>query len=338
MEKKQRLNHIEFIRAIAALSVAAFHFTNHNNGERYLIHNESVRSFFTYGAQGVELFYVISGFIISYSLSKGRYKIKHYFHYLTKRLSRLFPPYFATIILITLVSFCLTTITWGGEYNVEWRKILANAFFAVDFISAFDWLKVYFPDNGWINPIFETLKVELQFYLLIGLLFPLINKNKWYFIGFAILLLTLGIYSPSMNTVLINSPYFIIGIAAFYIFEKGWKLEFITVIAISFISLYQFYAFQDLIAAAVAVTLILVLPSNFKLFGITGKISYSYYLIHGLIGGWFLFFSYDTYLGLNYPYILIVIALLLSWLGAFTLYYCIEKPSLLISKRIKYKD
>lgn len=338
MENKQRLNHIESIRALAALAVAAFHFTNHHNGQRFLLDHEGVRSAFTYGAQGVELFYVISGFIIPYSLYRGKYKIKHYFHYLGKRLSRLFPPYFVTIMLITLVGFMLTTYLWGGVYNVEWRKIIANAFFAVDFIAAFDWLKAWFPDGGWINPVFETLKVEFQFYLLIGLLFPLIHRSKCFFIGLSVGLLALGIYTSQMNTVLVNSPYFLLGIAAFYIFEKGWKWEFITVIALAFLSLLNFYVLQDFIAAALAVTLILSLPTKFNVLGMTGKISYSYYLIHGLIGNWFLYFTYDTYLSDHFPYLMIIFALLLSWGGAFLMYMCVEKPSMLISKRIKYKN
>ena len=338
MENRKRLHHIEFIRAIAALSVAAFHFTNHYNGEQFLIKSESVRSFFTYGAQGVELFYVISGFIITYSLYHSRYTLKHYFHYLGKRLSRLFPPYFVTILLITLVSFYLVSFKWGGTYNVEWRKILANSFFAVDFIASFDWLKIHFPDNGWINPIFETLKVELQFYLLVGFIFPFINKNKWVLIGSTAILLCLGVWTSQMNTVLLNSPYFLIGIGAFYIFESGWKWEYISVIALCFISLLQYNVWQDVFAAAFALTLILALPPNFKFLGLTGKISYSYYLIHGLIGGWYIYFNYESYLGINYPYVMILLAMLFSWLGAFVIYIFIEKPSLLISKRIKFKD
>lgn len=336
MENRQRLHHIESIRAIAALSVAVFHFTNYFDGQKFLIDNEFQRSIFVYGAQGVEMFYIISGFIISYSLYKGRYKIKHYFHYLGKRLSRLFPPYFTTIILITLVGYFLTTYIWGGVYDFQLRKIIANAFFSVDFIAAFDSLSTYFPDNGWINPVFKTLKVEFQFYLLIGLLFPLINHYRLALIGFSLVLLGLGVYTTSSNTVLVNAPFFLIGIATFYIFEKGWKWEYTLVLLMSYTSLYGYYASQDLIVAILTSVLVLYLPVSFSLLNFTGKISYSYYLIHGLTGGWFLYFTSESYLSLHFPYLMVIFALIISWGGAFLMYFCIEKPSLIISKKIKY--
>lgn len=337
MENKGRLNHIESIRAFAALSVALFHFTNYHNGQRFLFESETVRSVFVYGAQGVELFYAISGFIIPYSLYRGRYQIKHYFHYLGKRLSRLFPPYFATILLITLVSFVLTTYLWGGHYDFQWRKIIANAFFAVDFIAAFDGLSAYFPDGGWINPIFKTLKVEFQFYLLIGLLFPLINKNRWVLLVFTALMLALGVYTQNANTVLVNAPFFLIGIAAFYVYEEGWNWQNSVVLIASFVTLFQFYVMQDFIVGVLAFLLINFLPTGFGFLKFTGKISYSYYLIHGLTGGWFLYFTSDTYLWKEIPALMVIFALMISWLGAFLMYFCIEKPSLIISKKIKYK-
>ena len=253
-----------------------------------------------------------------------------------KRLSRLFPPYFATIILITLVGYYLTTFLWGGVYDFQWRKMFANAFFAVDFIAAFDSLSAYFPDGGWINPVFKTLKVEFQFYLLIGLLFPLLNRYNWALIGFSVILLALGVYTASANTVLVNGPYFLIGIATFYIFEKGWKWEYALVLLLCYISLFGYYAWQDSIVAVIAFVLVLYLPTNFRFLNFTGKISYSYYLIHGLTGGWFLYFTSDTYLAINYPYLMVIFALIISWVGAFLMYFCIEKPSLVISKKIKY--
>jgi peptidoglycan/LPS O-acetylase OafA/YrhL len=95
------------MRAIAALSVALFHFTNHVNVDTPLIASEATRNSFVYGAQGVEMFYLISGFIIPYSFYYGKYQLSDYFSYLGKRLSRLLPPYFLTIFLITLSSYLL---------------------------------------------------------------------------------------------------------------------------------------------------------------------------------------------------------------------------------------
>ncbi len=337
MENRTYLNHIETIRGLAALSVAIFHFTNYYNGQQFLLNSEKTRSLFVYGAQGVEMFYIISGFIISYSLFKSKYKIKHYFHYLGKRLSRLFPPYITTIFLIVLVSYGLTTFIWKGTYDLQIKNIIANSFFAVDFINSSDFLNTYFPDNAWINPIFKTLKVEFQFYLLIGLIFPLINRNRIVLLLFCFLFLGLGVYTRNMDTFLVNSPYFIIGIALFYVYENGWKWELTLLLLTCFSVLFYTYEWQDLIVSIITLFLLLGLPQKTRLLRLTGKISYSYYLIHGLTGGWFLYFTSETYLAINYPVVLIILALSISWAGAFLMYFCIEKPSLIISKKISYK-
>lgn len=326
------------MRAFAALSVAIFHFTNYYNGFDFLVDNVNQRDVFKYGAQGVEMFYMVSGFIIPYSLYKGRYQLKHYFHYLGKRLSRLLPPYFVTIGLIVLIGFGLTTYLWGGVYDLKIKQILANAFFAVDFIAAFDSIVVYFPDNTWMNPIFETLKVEFQFYLMIGLLFPFLNKYRWTLIPLALVWLLLGIETASANTVLVHAPYFLLGIAGFYIFEEGWNRISIGIAALALIALFVYYVPQDFVVAALTFLFILFVPSGFRFLNLTGKISYSYYLSHGLTGSWFLYFTFETPLAQHYPYLMVIFALMISWIGAFLMYYGIEKPSMLISKRIKYKN
>ncbi|WP_027419387.1 acyltransferase family protein [Crocinitomix catalasitica] len=337
MENKQHLNHIEFIRAIAALSVALFHFTNHTSENIPLIANEDIRQAFHFGAQGVEMFYIISGFIIPYALYYGGYHIRDYFQYLGKRLSRLLPPYFIVLALITIWTNFLFEYVWLTPYNIQWRQLFANGFFMVDFINAFEWLKSFFPDNTWINPIFLTLKVELQFYLLIGLLFPLITKSKWLFAGIAIFLLLFGLYTNNANTFFVSAPYFLLGLCTFFIrqIEKHWV--YYVIAGIILLDLAYFYMPQDLVVSLITFILVLGLPSQFKFFNITGKISYSFYLIHGLTGQQFLYFTRSHYLTTHYPYLMIIFALIISWVAAYLLYKLVEKPSIILSKKFKYK-
>lgn len=302
-----------------------------------MISNEGVRTFFKFGAQGVEIFYVISGFIIPYALFHGRYQLKNYFPYLLKRLSRLIPPYYVTIALITLLAFILHTYVWLSGYNIEWRNIAANAFFGVDLIASSDTLIHYFPDNRWINPVFETLKVEVQFYFLIGLLFPLFQKKDLYIILSTLVFLSIGAITIPDNTVFIHSPYFFLGLAAFYIREKGWTRTNAIIVGLCAFSLIGFYVWQDFFAGLIAFGLILWIPSDFRFLRFTGKISYSYYLIHGLAGGQFLYFTRKTEIYHDYPTLMVIFALCISWIAAYLIYFCIEKPSLSLSKRIKYK-
>lgn len=273
------------------------------------------------------MFYLISGFIIPYSLYHGKYTIVSYFHYMGKRLSRLLPPYIITIILIQLVAIVLCHYVWGCEHDINFRQIAVNVFFLADL----------FPQYEWINPIFATLEVELQFYLLIGLLFPLINKHRWTLLLIAVALFGLGRWTIDMDTVLVNSPYFLCGVSIFFIKQDGWKTEYISVLVLAFLCFLNFYYWEDLGAALIGGSLLLLLPERTKLLNWTGKISYSFYLIHGIAGGQFMYFMTQHFKINLPPFVLIGAAILISWACAFLMYQIIERPSMKISKRIKYK-
>ena len=92
---------INALRGVAALVVMWFHFTRPSA----LIpsENSSFYSILTWsgswGWMGVEMFFAISGFILPYSMYRSRYQIRNLFSFLCKRITRLDPPYFASIVL-----------------------------------------------------------------------------------------------------------------------------------------------------------------------------------------------------------------------------------------------
>ncbi|MEX1002001.1 MAG: acyltransferase [Crocinitomicaceae bacterium] len=320
---KRHLRQIESLRALAALSVVIFHFSAYY----FYLWEDSTQQILTYGAQGVEVFYLISGFIIPYSLYHSSYRIKSYFKYMGKRLIRLLPPYFATIVLIQIVGWMLQRFIWGGVHQMDMNQIFVNLFFLADL----------FPQYDWINPIFATLEVELQFYLIIGLLFPLMVKEKWFFTTICLVLLVGGILTRDMDTVLINSPYFIGGMSLFFLKTKGFKIEYFIPLVAALIFLFQFFQYEDIAALVLGGLLIFFLPAHFKFLNFTGRISYSLYLIHGLAGGNFIYFVQPTDFGQAYPILVIGLAILFSWCTAFILYFVTEWPALKISKLIRYR-
>ena len=78
---------IEIIRAIAIINVFFFHFGV---------------SFFKYGFIGVDIFFVISGFLMA-----TIYKDLNFKEYFIRRFNRLIPPYFITIFLTIIISFLI---------------------------------------------------------------------------------------------------------------------------------------------------------------------------------------------------------------------------------------
>ena len=319
-QSRPHLNQVESLRALAAFAVAIFHFS------AYFYWSEEAVYRFKLGAQGVELFYFISGFIITYSLFHSTYSTRDYFKYILKRFSRLMPPYITTIIIIQLVGIGLCNFLWGCEHDINFRQIAINIFFLAD----------AFPTYDWINPIFATLEVEVQFYLIIALVFPLFKWNQWSILIIGILMILPGIIFNEYDTVFSNASYFTSGIAIFYIIKKKATIPSFALLIVSVTTLFWYYQWYDLLAVLIGIGFILYIPSQTKFLSISGKISYSYYLMHGIAGGWFLFFTKDSQFAINNPWIMIFIAMTLSWIAAYLLYRVIEKPSMKISKKIKY--
>src|SRR5260370_25386335 len=87
---------VEALRGVAALAVTWFHMTNTYSLDwvRYSGFN---------GWLGVHMFFVISGFIIPYSLHRSKYKLPYFPRFLPRRLLRLDPPYLISIALVLIL-------------------------------------------------------------------------------------------------------------------------------------------------------------------------------------------------------------------------------------------
>jgi peptidoglycan/LPS O-acetylase OafA/YrhL len=84
--KKPRVEIVDPLRGLAALAVAWFHFTNGSG----FVKTEWLRASGRYGWLGVEVFFVISGFVIPYSMYCGGYRPRQHFgRFLAKRIARL---------------------------------------------------------------------------------------------------------------------------------------------------------------------------------------------------------------------------------------------------------
>ncbi|MBK8725015.1 MAG: acyltransferase [Holophagaceae bacterium] len=154
---------------MAALAVMWFHFTCGGT----LFDDGGILSSFLkasgrYGWAGVELFFVISGFVLPYALHRGAYRLRDYGTFWAKRIIRLEPPYL--ISLAIALGFWLLAAQFsaykGPAFIVEWPRLLLHL----------GYLNHYFGKESY-NPVYWTLAIELQFYLSIALLFPLLTHR-----------------------------------------------------------------------------------------------------------------------------------------------------------------
>lgn len=149
---------IQAFRAIAAVLVVLFHATNLYN-ENYQIH--PLNGFFLFGFSGVDLFFVLSGFIIFMIHQPDIGRPQKYFPYLTKRCIRIYPTYWLTLIILSVWYIYTGTDTGTGKGQIN----LYDAYQNIPLFGHTDKL---------INPVSWTLYYEMFFYIIFS--FVILNK------------------------------------------------------------------------------------------------------------------------------------------------------------------
>jgi peptidoglycan/LPS O-acetylase OafA/YrhL len=323
---------IDLLRGLAALMVCYYHLS-HNSSYygNYLQEGNIVREAGNYGWLGVEIFFVISGFIIPYSLFNNRYKLANFLGFLKRRWVRIEPPYIATIFLILLNSK-FNGWLWSYPVDINWKQVLAHIVYLPQFLG-----------YGWLNEIFWTLAIEFQFYIFMALAFVgFSHKKLWVKLAFLAAFCLPYMYWTDNRFLTSYSSLFLLGMIAFW-FRTDQIHKITYWICLSLLAGYcsfQFPVNNIAIPILAALTSIVIAFVDLKkLYGhFLGSISYSLYLTHGLIGGNFLFFSmYLDWVKENewVRIIMIGIAILLSVIFAKLFYNMIEKPFQALSKRIK---
>ena len=274
---KTYLHGLNSIRAIAALSVCFYHFTN---GALPKVVIPAVKPLFSQGRLGVDVFFVLSGFIIPYSLLGKSHHISGLATYFKKRLIRINPPAYAAMLL-TLGQGIFTDIFihHNREYinQLTVGKIINNILFTVPFT-----------DYHWITGIFWTLAIEFQFYIFIGLCFSLMFEHRhvgWFIGGYLIAQALQYVPALANDSFFQYSSLFALGgVALLWQQQRLSKLAYLGLILL-FTSLAYFhlghYGAATGLATMLAITLV---KTRIPGLDFLGRISYSFYLLHLLIG------------------------------------------------------
>ena len=150
-----RIGELDVMRGLAALGVVVYHFTyvyeaSYNPYEATLFQ-------FPLGHYGPHLFFMISGFVIFMTLEKTATALD----FIVSRFSRLFPCYWAAVILTYFIV---------SRYLLMPSQLMA--------VSAKDaWINLTMMQE-WLNStsidgVYWTMEAELTFYFLILLVFSL---------------------------------------------------------------------------------------------------------------------------------------------------------------------
>jgi peptidoglycan/LPS O-acetylase OafA/YrhL len=149
--------YIDGLRALAVLSVVVFH-----------LHGAWLPG----GFAGVDVFFVISGFVVSASL--GNYQGSRFLHFVTafyaRRIRRIFPALIVCLLAVAYASALFVPLSWLSVVN---QQTGFYAFFGLSNFILAQSGRDYFAPTTEFNPYTHTwsLAVEEQFYVVFPLLF-----------------------------------------------------------------------------------------------------------------------------------------------------------------------
>ncbi len=165
MKKIKYEPNIDILRGISIILVVLYHLKLELFGVQVL----------PGGYLGVDIFFVISGYLITsilhINLKKNNFSFKEFF---IRRFIRIFPVYVLVIIITLLASFFLLVPNQLYELS---RSSVSSLFF---FSNIFFWrfLNDYYNPDAIFNPLLHTwsLGIEIQFYIFFSIIFFILFK------------------------------------------------------------------------------------------------------------------------------------------------------------------
>lgn len=153
----QFIPEIDGLRFIAVMSVFLSHLSGYVLNKTGQIQNvDPLASLLSRGDIGVQLFFIISGFVIALPYAKGNLfgsKIPSLKQFYIRRLTRLEPPYFANLLIVYMIVVLAT--------SSKALDLLPNLFASMMYTH-----NIIFASMSAVNAVAWSLEVELQFYIL----------------------------------------------------------------------------------------------------------------------------------------------------------------------------
>jgi len=177
--KNIRFYEIDLLRFLAAMAVVFFHYTfrGYSEGDYSPVVFPVIGEFSRYGYLGVNLFFIISGFVILLS-AMNRTAIT----FASSRFIRLYPAFWAGVTLSAIVIYLFGM----PKFSVTLPQYLMNMTMICGYLGI-----------EHVDGVYWTLLVELKFYALIFLLL-FINKIKQieYFLAAWLIVVFINIVAP----------------------------------------------------------------------------------------------------------------------------------------------
>jgi peptidoglycan/LPS O-acetylase OafA/YrhL len=293
---------VDGLRFIAITAVVLFHLSGHTLAKH--MSEATIRpaeawlpSVFYIGHYGVQLFFVLSGFLLATPFAKWRLGLgakpslrTYYF----RRLTRLEPPY---IVLMSLIFVCGVILPGASMGLNQWPNLLASLLYQHNLLYGF---------SSPINVVAWSLEIEVQFYCLAPFLAAVFSissiiARRVFLLAIVVALPLLRSFIPPAIGARFNSlpwhlEFFLAGFLLADVFLLSWKEAPIRSFAWDISSLIAWPALIALmmwkrLAVLIAPVIILAYLGAFKgkasswvlsrpLITTLGGMCYSMYLVH----------------------------------------------------------
>jgi peptidoglycan/LPS O-acetylase OafA/YrhL len=235
-EGGSRVAVLDGLRAVAILAVMGFHYgvrwtPPHSNTDLYPYHGFFAHlPMLNYGWAGVELFFVISGFVICMTLER----CTTVWDFARRRLARLWPA------MLVCAAITMAVAQFGpDQWKVGPLSVVSSLLF-IDPNLFGSWFHV--SGLGWVDGVYWTLWIEVRFYIMAAIVFAVFRKR----------------FLPALTAIMLAS--FVASLRAFHYPHRdlAWQLLLPTFLPyfVFGVGLYRFNLLRNLtLGPAVAMTL-----------------------------------------------------------------------------------
>ena len=316
IETRGTIDNLQSLRAFAAINVVFFHVLG--TASAYGFNPQYLSIMTGWGANGVDVFFVLSGFVMLHSQLQQKRSV---LVFLKARLIRIVPIYwFVSFLVVVSFSFLPSASFNNNAPSADW--VIQSLFFLSGAIGQKSPILMV----GW------TLEWEMLFYLVFGVSLLFSHWIKSYFF----ILLVLGIIAGMTSDLIMFE--FIAGMLIAYIYNNFHFQQkygcFLAVVGFLLLlsSINQIFDarlsrvfYWGLPSALIVLGAIYAKSYKQSLLQYLGDASYSIYLIHVLTISVFYKVSKSLSIAINYD-LLAMVCLMCSILCGSVLYAFVEKP------------
>ncbi len=366
----KRIAQIDGLRAIAILLVLSFHFINNQLEQTTLPIGKILYKVTSFGWSGVDLFFVLSGFLIGGILIANKEKKRYFSTFFIRRFVRIVPSYY--LLLVIYIILIQIPIFKNYYFFTRFNDIPMWSYFAL--LHNIYMANLHSMGNVALS-ITWSIGIEEQFYILVPFIIYFIQKKYLHYLLILIIILAniFRLNYPATNQEVFSIAGYVLlpcrmDAIAFgvllawindryglpYFVKKYYSFIIASMIGILFLCVVLILKFHTIgvirntffaLFFSCCIAIALGKPTSIygnllskKWLGWIGKISYSLYLFHYLIIGVCCaiaqqYFNFSSY---NVQFITLFLAFMFSFFFAWVVYKFMETPIVNLGKKVTY--